>query len=280
MPEGLRTIVEKIKVLIGNCDDTALRKKYKTELEKLITSESLKDIYFFKELHDSILAAEKTRKAKIDINTVLSSLNTLLFHDLTKIERQNLIQHCLNMLNRSNISKDEADDLQTRFERLKSESRLCVEEDEIKNKERLFLKSQIILCLENQGYEVMDDMEVIDFEKGDDFFLKIKGQENYLNLKFKEDGSMRYAFKIPENKDNLSTDQQNMKLEEMRITCQDFKEVLKDLSKMGLKINLKSEKPIAFDSIVSITETRVNQLRTMAKSRKQKSQLRKKYLDQ
>jgi len=62
-----KTISEKIKSLIRNCDDATMRKKYKVEFEKLSESESLKDNYFFKELHDSIFDTEKTRKAKVEI---------------------------------------------------------------------------------------------------------------------------------------------------------------------------------------------------------------------
>ena len=39
----------------------------------------------------------------------------------------------------------------------------------------------------------MDDLKVIDFEKENDFYLKAPGQENLLNIKFKdEDGKNKY----------------------------------------------------------------------------------------
>ncbi len=272
-------ISEKIKSLIRNCDDTAMRKKYKAEFDKLTESESLKDTYFFKELHDSIFDTEKTRKAKVEINEILSELSTSSFHLSAQTERQNLVKLCLSLLNNSSITKNEFDEIKIKLEQLKNQSNKYFEEDEIKNKEHLFLKSQLILCLENQGYEVMDDLEVIDFEKENDFLLKIKGQENYLNLKFKEDGSMRYVFQIPENKDELSTDQKNMKLHEMKVTCSEFQTVLKDLSKMGLKVNMRSEKPIELDSIVSITKSEKDKLKTRSKTQQQQKQLRKKYLN-
>lgn len=277
--EEIKVISEKIKSLIRNCDDTAMRKKYKSEFDKLTESESFKDSYFFKELHDSIFDTEKTRKAKIDINKILSELSTSSFHLSAQTERQNLVKLCLSLLNNSSITKNEFDFIKLKLEQLKNQSNKYFEEDEIKNKEHLFLKSQLILCLENQGYEVIDDLEVIDFEKENDILLKIKGQENYLNLKFKEDGSIRYVFQIPENKDELSTDQKNMKLHEMKVTCSEFQSVLKDLSKMGLKVNMRSERPVELDSIVSITKTEKEKLKTKSKTQQQKQQLRKKYLN-
>lgn len=274
-----KAITEKIKSLIINCDDDSMRKKYKDDLQQLTESESLKDIYFFKELHDSIFETEKTRKAKVEINKILSELNTSSFHLSTQTERQNLVNLCLSLLNNSSIKKNEADEIKIKKEQLKNLSNKYFEEDEIKKKEHLFLKSQLILCLENQGYEVMDDLEVIDFEKENDFLLKIKGQENYLNLKFKEDGSMRYVFQIPENKNELSTDQKKMKLHEMKVTCSEFQSVLKDLSKMGLKVNMRSEKPIELASIVSITNKNKEKLKIKSKTQQQKQHLRKKYLN-
>ncbi len=273
-----KAITEKIKSLIRNCDDSAMCKKYKIEWQQLTESESLKDIYFFKELHDSILKSEKLRKSKVVINVMLSDLCNSSIHISAQTDRETFVKNCLNLMNNSTITKNQLDEVQIKFDRLNARSNKFFEEDEIKNKEQLFLKSQLILCLENQGYEVMDDLEVIDFEKENDFLLKINGQENYLNLKFKEDGSMRYVFQIPENKDELSTDQKNMKLHEMKVTCAEFQSVLQDLSEMGLKVNMRSEKPIDLDSIISVTKNQREKLKTKNKSQQQKQQLRKKYL--
>jgi hypothetical protein len=277
--EESKAISEKIKSLIRNCDDSAMRKRFKEEFGKLTESESLKDMYFFKELHDSIFDTEKTRKLKIEINETLSELSQSSFHLSAQTERQTVVKFCLALMNNSTITKNEFDEVQIKLEQLRNHNNKYFQEDEIKNKEHLFLKSQLILCLENQGYEVMDDLEVIDFEKENDFLLKIKGQENYLNLKFKEDGSMRYVFQIPENKNELSTDQKNMKLHEMKVTCSEFQSVLKDLSKMGLKVNMRSEKPSEIDSIVSLSSKAKEKLKTKSTTKQQKQQFRKKYLN-
>ncbi|MDY0202103.1 MAG: hypothetical protein WC271_10945 [Bacteroidales bacterium] len=278
VPGEAKAITKKIKSLISNCDDAVMSKKYKIEWQQLTESESLKDIFFFKEMHDSILESEKLRKTKVVINEILSDLSNSSFHISAQTEREALVKYCLSLMGNSSITKNELDEVQIKYNRLKASSNKFYEEDEIKNKEHLFLKYQLILCLENQGYEVMDDLEVIDFEKEGDFLLKIKGQDNYLNLKFKEDGSMRYVFQIPENKEDLSTDQKNMKLHEMKVTCSEFQSILKDLSKMGLKIEMRSEKPVELSSIVSVTSKHKEKLKTKSKTHHQQ-QLRKKYLN-
>lgn len=277
--DEIKTILDKIRALIRNCDAEAIRNKYKAELEKLTESKSLKDIYFLKELHDSIYETEKIRKVKVEINSLLSEINSSSFHPLSQTEKQNLVTLCLHLLKSSKISKNDFDDVQTKLGLLKNQSNEYLQKDEVKNKEHLFLKSQLILCLENQGYEVMDDLEVIDFEKESDFLLKIRGQENYLNLKFKEDGSMRYAFQIPENTDELNTDQMNLKLHEMKVTCDEFKSILKDLAKMGLKMNLRTEKPIELNSLISVSASQKETLKSKSQTKQQKQQLRKKYLN-
>lgn len=271
-------IVGKIKKLIASCEDSTINQHYLAKLQRLQESESLKDIYFYKELHDSIFEAEKSRKLKLEINRVLSDLNQITPYPTLGLNHQHLIKICLNLLDSSAIRKSEIEELRSKLEQLKKQSNTLFEEEGIKQKERLFLKSQLILSLENQGYEVMDDLEVIDFEKENNFLLKIQGQENYLNLKFKEDGSMRYVFQIPENVADLSTDQQKLKLHEMQVTCSEFNEVLQDLAKMGLKINLRSERTIEYDSIVSVPKAERDKITKQSKAKQAGTKTMKKYL--
>jgi hypothetical protein len=272
-------IVHKIQEIINKCDDPNHRYKYQYELKKLIESNTLNDLYFFKEMHDSILDNEKTRKGKAFLNVVISDLNNLSVHSSMINEHQLLIEQCLLLLNNSGIDKGQLDCISRQSELFQVRNNLKLEEDEIKSKERLFLKSQLILLLENQGYEVMDDLQVIDFDKTDDFLLKIKGQENYINVKFREDGSMRYVFQIPENKEDLSTDQVKNKLHEMHVTCNEFHNVLNDLSQMGLKLNVTSEKPIELNSIITVTNQYKEKIKSRPKSAKREEQFKKNYLN-
>jgi hypothetical protein len=270
-------VIEKIKSLIRRTDNHVARKGYAASLQRLKESESMKDLYFFKELHDSILDTEKNRRLKIEVGGMLSSLNKARFHKTVDVEKQNLIKLCLTVLSLSSITNSEVESLHLKLNALDERSGQCFEEEGIRQREHLFLKSQVVLCLENLGYEVMDDLEVIDFEKESDFLLKIHDQDNYLNLKFKDDGSMRYVFQIPEDRNSLNADQSDVKLHEMKATCDEFKSVLQDLSKMGLQVDLKTEKPIEYESLVSVPLTKRDRLKKESRKR-EKQQLRKKYL--
>lgn len=89
---------------------------------------------------------------------------------------------------------------------------------------------------------------------------------------------MRYIFKIDKDKELLLADEQNAKLHEMKVTCDEFTAVLGDLAKMGLKINLRNEKPIELNSIITISKTENSRIRKIIPTQQVQSQLRKKYL--
>jgi hypothetical protein len=130
------------------------------------------------------------------------------------------------------------------------------------------------------GYEVMDDLEVIDFEKSNDYLLKVKGQDNYMNLMFSEDGAMKYNFQIPENKKDLSFDEKKLKVQEMKMSCDDFNSVISDLRKMGMKLNLNSEQPISEASLMPFTKKTKERLKgQQSKDEQQQIKLKKKYLE-
>jgi hypothetical protein len=275
--EDKLVIIEKIRNLIRETDDHTSRKRYEDSLQKLMKSKSLTDIYFLKELHDSILEAEKSRRLKLEIGEMLSKLNETTIHKEIEQERQRVIKLCVNLLRLTSVTPAEVEAARVRIEQMLRNSRDQFQQDEIRQKEHLFLKSQIVLSLENLGYEVMDDLEVIDFEKQDDLLLKVRNQENYLNLKFKEDGSMRYVFQIPEDPQHLSTDQKKLKLHETKITCDEFQSVLADLSKMGLRVSLRSEKPIEYDSLLTVSANKRSSVKDNAK-RERRQQIRSRYL--
>lgn len=269
-------LMEKSRALINRLEDETARESYLESLKRLAESESLRDVYFFKELHDSILESIRVSEFKSQINRVISDLNEITPHPALEAEKQTVTHYCFNLLELPSLTNNEVDAVRLRASQLRSRSDSAFEEEEIQRKEHLFLKSQIILCLENLGYDVMDDLQVIDFEKENDFLLKIRGQTNYLNLKFKDDGSMRYVFQIPEDPQALSTDQKNLKLHEMKVTCDEFRSMLDDLGKMGLQIDLRSERPIEYDSLLSVSPGKKAKLEETKKRGKQ--QVRKKYL--
>lgn len=277
--EEIIKISKKIETLIINCEEKVISTKYRTQFNKLTQSDAMSDLFFYQELHDSILERETTRKQKVFINGIIARLNSFQSIPSLNADKNYLLQKAVNLLNCSRISDKETYNIKNEIESFYLKNRTVAEEAELNKKKQHFIKTQIIHNFENLGYEVMDDLEVIDFEKENDFYLKAPGQENLLNIKFKDDGSFRYVFEIPEKKDQLSLDQQKMKLHEMKTTCGDFVNVLNDLKQMGVNIDIKSEKPIDLDSMISIPESISTKLNNNKSQTQRKQQIKKLYLD-
>ena len=273
-------IVNKIMNLIKLCDDTSVGKIYLKDLEKLQKSASMRDIYFYKELHDSILVKEGTRKEKKHLQKLLVELRETTLHSELIEKKDKLISQAIHLLGNDKIKKSEADLIKQTVDNLFAQSRKLTEEEKTREKERLFIKTQLIHSLEKKGYEIMDDLEVIDFEKNSDFLLKINEQENYLNLIFKEDGSFRYSFQIHENTDDLDTDQLNKKLSEMQLSCDAFKDTLRELESIGLNFEIKTDTPAEASNLLHLTRTNKEKLKsvTTQSAANRKRQIAKKYL--
>jgi hypothetical protein len=277
--EEIKRVSQKIQLLINQCNDKTIVNDYTERFSKLKQSESMNDLFFYKELHDSILEKESSRKNKQTINKMLANVNSSSIDKSINIEKETWVQKAINFINNTNVSEKEINVLKAEKELLLKKNRQIAENLELKKKEQHFIKSQIILNFEKMGYTVLDDLQVIDFEKENDFYLQAAGQENVLNIKFKDDGSFRYVFQIPQNKENLSVEEQKMKLHEMKTTCDDFVNVLNDLKQMGVDINVKSDKPIELNSMITIPESLNEKLQTQKKQTQRKQQIKKLYLE-
>jgi hypothetical protein len=279
IPDEILKVSQKIELLINNCDESPIRTNYRVQFDKLKQSESMTDLYFYQELHDRILKNETTRKHKVFLNCVIADLNNFPPTTALLKDKNFIIQKTLKLLDDTSITENEVDCIKNDLESFYRKNRQAAEEAETKKKEQHFIKTQVIHNLENLGYEVMEDLNVIDFEKENDFYLKAPGQENLLNLKFKEDGSFRYVFEIPEKVDQLTVDQQKMRLHEMKTTCHDFLSVVDDLKQMGVKMDIKAEKPEELSSLVTIPESVSAKLNTRKDQPQRKQQIKKLYLD-
>ncbi len=271
----IQTQIEKINSYVSEVNDQKRQDKYQQKLNNLMKSSSFKDVYFYVELSDEIKESEKVFSWKTEIQNLVADLNKIQIHEDIKKEKRKLVQFGISLIEKERIKSYEFEDFQTQLTILKEKNQKFHLEDSIKEKERLFLKSQLIKSLEGLNYEVIDDMQVIDFEKESDFIFKIPSQSNYLNLRFQHDGSFLYNFLIPQKREDLSIDQKEQKLSEMETTCKEFQNLLMDLGCMGLKIELKSEKPISEQYLISIPKKYQEKIKTKIGQKKKKSQKEK-----
>jgi hypothetical protein len=122
-----------------------------------------------------------------------------------------------------------------------------VHEEEIR-----YIKARTIAGLRDLNYEVMTDMEVIDFDNDDTFLLTVPNQENFINVRFDSEGKMLYNFLIPENRSELTHEQKETRLAEMDETCTEFKKMLEHLKSEGLNIDLNNEISSSEKALVQI----------------------------
>ena len=253
--EAAKKINEKIKNIeniIAAVEDSHQRKTYQDKLENLIKSQTFKDEYYFTELFEDIKNAEQTNKWKAKIHQAIVRLNQIQVHENCRAEKAALLQTALVLTEKQGMKLYEFDDFKTKFKIFGDKNQKAIQSDLIKEKKRQYIKAQLVQSLKNLNYEVMNDMEVIDFEKESDFIFNIPNQSNYLNLRFNTDGSFLYNFLIPEKRAALSIDQKKQKLGEMESTCTEFKTLLKELAAMGLKTDLNKDMPISEKVLIQI----------------------------
>lgn len=242
--------IEKIKEFIFSIKDKNRCKRYQIQLEKLIQSQSLNDEYYYIELFEDIKKAEKIHRWKAEIQNTIVRLNQIRAYNIYQQEKAKLLQSALDLIKKEKIKAYEYGDFKTKFKLFNEKNEKKILEEFVKEKERQFIKTQLIQSLENLNYEVMGDMELVDFEKEEDFLFTIPNQSNCLNLRFGPDGSILYNFVIPENSNKLSIDGKQQKLSEMETTCKEFKGLLENLSLMGLKIDLNKEMPVSEKALI------------------------------
>ncbi|MDH5655100.1 MAG: hypothetical protein OEZ34_04295 [Spirochaetia bacterium] len=262
MPDEILNSIEKISQLIANVDQRVLQDRYRKDLETLKSSSVFKDVYYYTELYEEIKLKEKTRSHKYIIKELIVDLNKAeVFSDfLTK--KQELVDDAVKMLEKETVRVYEYEALQMRFENITEENRKKKEEQELKLRQAEFLKSFLVESLQKKNYRVVDDMEVIDFEKQNDFILKVPNTSNFLNLRFDQDGKFLYNFLISENKNQLSIDQINEKLSSMGNACTDFKAVLEELKEIGVELNIDREIEVSEKALIQAPEEMLKEIQS------------------
>jgi hypothetical protein len=279
--EEIAKLVNTIENKIDAVEDDKLRLKFKAGLEKLKQSEVFTDIYFYKEFFDNLSQSEKTQSYKKQIKDALYELNTSEFTQGVSQKKSKLQQYAVELLEAENIKNYQIENFQSQCHFLKEENKELIEAEFVKKKENEFLKQQLVNGLQNLNYKVMDNMEVIDFEKQSDFLFKVPNQKNYVNLRINNDNDIAYNFLIEEDKDQLSFDEKKEKVIEMEQTCKSFKDVLKELEAFGLDIEMTKASEADMEKLMQVPEKYRDKIEKaeQEQERARERELKKKYLD-
>lgn len=270
--------INKIEKFIFSAEDSPRRDGYRDRLFGLIQGSHAGDAYYYIELFEEIRDAERTFQWKFGIQDVIVDINKTELHKQHSAQKNEIVHLGFSLIEKDIIKPYQYENFKARVQVFKQENEKALREDFIKEKERRFLKVQLVQIMEDLNYELMDDMEVIDFEKESDFLLRIPNQENYLNLRFNEDGDFLYNFLIPENRSELSVEQKRQKLHEMETTCCEFKKVLAEFAGLGITVKLEKEIADPEKALIQVPKKHQTRIETGGVKRSRKKTRQQKQL--
>lgn len=276
--DEVQTALTTLNEFITQIDDLAVKQTYQNRLHSLVQSETLRDVYFYKELYDDLQSAERSRLWKEEIAKAMSGLSSAAIHSSFAKEKEKLENLAVSLVGTQSLKQRDIEQFHAEKQLFETANRAAVDELATKEKQAEFIKQTLIETLQKQGYEVMDDMTVIDFETQSDFVLQIPNQENFLNLRFKEDGSFNYNFLIEEKKEELSVDATKQKLVEMEDACTDFKEATEVLENYGIKLSVEKALGVSEKALMQVPEKHVSKVKSAKKTRQSKKTEQKKQM--
>jgi hypothetical protein len=244
-------MIQKIELSLSKIQHPETKTNFRNRLQKY-QQKSGDAHYYLVELYDDIRFEIVDHKNRSQLENMEKSLKTRAFHPKLKTEIRQTRAQISKALQREKLKDDDVLQVENLMKILEHKNRNLLREDMLAAREREYIKANLLSLLSEMNYEVAQDTQVIDFERENDILLTIPGQENFLNLRFDDEGRMLYNFLIPENKTELSIDEQSVKLSEMEETCKEFKNVLLDLKKQGLDIELQHEIEISEKALIRV----------------------------
>ncbi|MGK0390602.1 MAG: hypothetical protein ACI94Y_003360 [Maribacter sp.] len=163
-------------------------------------------------------------------------------------------------------------------------NRKRMQQDRIRQKERAFIKQQLIQALEERKYKVVDDTKVVDFEKQSDFLLKVPGKENYVGVELKENDTLSYVFYSNNDHEavaKMSIEERTKKVKDMDSSCDDFYNIMKELDSLGISNKIRKPRKAKENYLQGLPEKYQNQIKkdSHAPSSKKRKNDKKRYLD-
>lgn len=234
-------LIQKINEAISSLRETSEAAIFYQRLTDLLKKHNKNEVYYFAEFLEEIAQSKSLAELKEAVNEISKSISTIGFYPEQTEDVNHLTQKISTTLAHYRLKINDVENLKNSLEKLKLDKQRLRQQKFAENQERNFIKARLISELQELDYEVMTDMNVIDFEKDNSFLFQTPGQENFINLRFDQQGQLLYNFLIPENRDNLTHEKTQFRLAEMQQTCDEFKEMLAHLKSKGLNINLEKE---------------------------------------
>lgn len=274
-------LVKKTQEAIVSLGETSEADGFRQRFNDLITNKNRKESYFFSELLEEVTQSKIQSDLRESVQEISGLLQSTNFYNEQFEAVTSLNKKIKAALLRDRLKSFEVEILRNSFHQLLADRQKTEHQKFAAQQERNFIKARLINELQELDYEVMTDMNVVDFEKDNSFLFRTPGQENFINLRFDQQGHLLYNFLIPENRGDLSHEKTQIRLAEMQQTCGEFKEVLANLKKQGLKIDLEKEIEATTKALIQLPE-KFAQFKATSKNKatRRTSKERKKHLGQ
>jgi bacterioferritin-associated ferredoxin len=277
-PAGLAPLARTLRQKIDEFDDSERRGVYQKRFERLLESEVLQDDYYFRELKQDLEDEQATRVIKEGIRKLLQSHSALADCPSLASECAELTATARDLLEASRLKPHLLTTLEARVERLVMRAADISREEAMVAKEREFLRRQVVQALRRMGYDVLEDMTVLDLSQPCDVLLEVPDQDNVVSVSFRADGSFVYRFLIPENASELGLSKQREKLDQMEATCATFKSVVRELQDMGVPLELNRHRPVGNEALLQVPEKHREKLEARRRRRKAAAKTRQRSL--
>jgi hypothetical protein len=244
-----RQIERRIATLAEEPDRAACRDRL-TRLQR--NTEFVGDPYYYRDLHDSVLALATTRRLQAQTAAALGDIPAAGIHPSLRAKHASLAVRIRKFLSQPCVKVCEADALRDDLAALAKESREVYAAEFVAERERDFLRRQLCHSLIRLGYEVVEDTAAADLAKPGDVFLRIPDQDNIVHLEFRADGHIIHRFLIPEARDELSLEAKHQRVQEMARSCQTFQCAVDELRAIGVPIPAPRDTPASEKALIQV----------------------------
>lgn len=234
-------VILKIRNAIDSLNKSQHADFFRQRFAELLKTHDKKHVYYFTEFLEELIQSQKQAGYRETLNNMTVALNSTGFYAELTGQVEYFRKKLSNALQRDRINISDVENLKRSYEELLVDQNKLKQQKIAELQERNFIRARLVSELQELDYEVMTDMNVIDFENNNSFLFLSPDQENYINLRFDKQGHLLYNFLIPENRETLTHEKTQIRLAEMQQTCDEFKKLLANLKSQGLNIHLENE---------------------------------------
>jgi len=251
---GISATIGKIETLLNNLNDGKHKHIFTERFLNLRRNLNANNQYFFVELHEEIKKHIQQNDLKGNLVRISRELSAMTFVSSMGVETQKFKTRINELINREVVKHSDVENVSGHLSSLIEKNQTLIQEIKLAAQERRYIKSRLVAALRDLNYDVVSDTKVIDLDSPDALLLKVSDRQNFINLRFDDSGQLLYNYLIPEDRNELSYDEQALKMAGMEDTCNEFKKMLEDLQQQGLDISLKNEIPITEKALIRLPE--------------------------